>query len=221
EPGNQPKPFDSWFELDVYLDIINKGYRAIPQFECAKRFIDIVVEGESGAQLAVECDGDVHGMEQYEEDIQRQRLLERVGWKFHRIRECAFKANREETLRQLWTELEYRGIFPIEKIKDQKAYEAEPEKKASQKPLQSLLFEEMEDEIIEKISSIKDVLGLKPSVLRNVIKQSLKERPNQTAQKDAMAGFVLKKLGVISRGQPREAFSKKVRQAINDSVDLI
>lgn len=217
ELGNQPKPFESWFELDVYLDIINKGYRAIPQFECAKKFIDIVVEGESGAQLAVECDGDeFHGVEQYEEDIQRQIILERVGWKFHRIRECFFKTDREKALNQLWTELKYRGIYPIDKIKDQEAHETKPEKKASQKPLQSFLFEEMEDETIVKISNIKEALELKPSVLRKVIKQSLRERPNQTAQKEAMPGFVLRKLGVISRGRPRETFCRKIKQALTN-----
>ena len=35
EPGNQPDPFESWFELDVFLSVARRGYRAIPQFEIA------------------------------------------------------------------------------------------------------------------------------------------------------------------------------------------
>jgi len=213
ERGNQPKPFESWFEVDVYLEIVTRGYRAIPQFECAGKFIDIVVEGASGSQLAVECDGDwCHGIDQYEKDMERQRMLERVGWKFHRIRECAFRANPEETLAQLWRELEYRGIFPIDEKKEkEETQEDEPEEDEDLKPF---LFEEMRKETIAKVAGIKEALAFKPSVLRDIIKDILRQRPNQTAKKDALPGLVLKHLGVISREQPREAFCRKVKQAL-------
>ena len=212
--GNQPKPFDSWFEVDVYLEIVNRGYRAIPQFECAGKYIDIVVEDESGSQLAVECDGDeFHGTDQYDADMQRKRLLERVGWKFHNIRECKFKASQAETLNNLWKELEYRGIKPIENTVAEK--QTKQEGKSEEKPYsQSSFFEEMEDDTIIKVSNIQGALALKPSVLRETIIQTLKERPNQTSQKEALPGFVLKKLKIVSRGQPREAFCRKVKQAI-------
>jgi very-short-patch-repair endonuclease len=48
--------------------------------------IDLVVEGMQG-RLAVECDGDQwHGPDRYEQDMARQRDLERAGWNFVRIR---------------------------------------------------------------------------------------------------------------------------------------
>jgi len=107
-----PSPFDSWFEVDVFLDIIGRGYRVIPQFEIARRYIDLVIEG-SQARLAVECDGDCwHGLDQYEQDMARQRMLERCGWEFWRIRESAYCSDREGSLRNLWSLLEKRGIFP-------------------------------------------------------------------------------------------------------------
>lgn len=105
-----PDPFDSWFEVDVALALSRRGFNVIPQYEVAGKRIDLVVEGGQ-ARLAVECDGDKwHGAEHYEADMQRQRMLERCGWVFCRIRESAFYSNRHESLQQLWPLLEERGI---------------------------------------------------------------------------------------------------------------
>jgi hypothetical protein len=66
--------------------------------------------------LAVECDGDEwHGADRYEADMQRQRMLERCGWQFFRIRESAFYSNKETALEGLWRALEERGIQPFVK----------------------------------------------------------------------------------------------------------
>ena len=107
-----PQPFDSWFEVDVAIEIAGKNYRVIPQFDVAGKRIDLVVEG-GHARLAVECDGDqFHPPEQYEQDDQRQRILERCGWVFYRIRASGFYADRKEALTGLWRMLEERGITP-------------------------------------------------------------------------------------------------------------
>jgi very-short-patch-repair endonuclease len=107
-----PRPFDSWFEVDVALEIASRGYRVIPQLEIAGKFIDIVIEGGQ-SRLAIECYGDYwHGVDQYEQDMARQRKLERCGWVFYIIRESAFYANKEVALSGLWRVLEERGIYP-------------------------------------------------------------------------------------------------------------
>ncbi|MFH1717383.1 MAG: AAA domain-containing protein [Planctomycetota bacterium] len=107
-----PHPFDSWFEVDVALEVAGRGYRVIPQLEVAGKFIDIVIEGGQ-CRLAVECYGDYwHGAEQYEQDMERQRKLERCGWVFYIVRESAFYANKEVVLTGLWRLLEERGISP-------------------------------------------------------------------------------------------------------------
>lgn len=107
-----PAPFESWFEVDVALELLRKGFSVTPQFEVAGKRIDLVVEG-GHARLAIECDGDYwHGVDRYEEDVQRQRQLERCGWEFFRIRESAFYANKDYALRGLWPMLEERVIFP-------------------------------------------------------------------------------------------------------------
>jgi len=107
-----PQPFDSWFEVDVAMEIAGKNYRVVPQFEVARKHIDLVVEG-GHARLAVECDGDqFHPPETYEQDDQRQRILERCGWVFYRVRASVFYADRKGALKDLWRMLEERGISP-------------------------------------------------------------------------------------------------------------
>jgi len=107
-----PQPFDSWFEVDVALEIANRGYRIVPQLEIAGKLIDLVIEGGQ-SRLAVECYGDYwHGVAHYEQDMVRQRKLERCGWVFYIIRESAFYANKEVALSGLWRLLEERGISP-------------------------------------------------------------------------------------------------------------
>ncbi|MCF7913191.1 MAG: GreA/GreB family elongation factor [Candidatus Cloacimonetes bacterium] len=108
-----PGRFDSWFEVDVAYEIVARGYTVIPQYEVAGKRIDLVIQ--SGAsQLAVECDGDAfHGIENYARDHARQRMLERCGWEFYRIRGSEFYIDREEALRKLWEILSDRGIYPV------------------------------------------------------------------------------------------------------------
>ncbi len=107
-----PAPFETWFEVDVALELVRKGFNVCPQHEVAGKRIDLVVEGGQ-ARLAVECDGDEwHGADRYEVDMQRQRQLERCGWEFFGVRESAFYSNKECALQGLWRALEERGIFP-------------------------------------------------------------------------------------------------------------
>ncbi|HPC60169.1 MAG TPA: DUF559 domain-containing protein, partial [Verrucomicrobiota bacterium] len=109
---NPPTPFESWFEVDVALELLRKNFFVLPQYEVAGKRIDLVVEGGQ-TRLAVECDGDNwHGADRYEEDMQRQRQLERCGWEFFRVRESAFYSNKDGALAGLWHALEERGIFP-------------------------------------------------------------------------------------------------------------
>ena len=113
EPGNQPHPFESWFELDVFLRVARRGYRVIPQFKIAGCRIDLVVQGMDGS-LAVECDGDAwHGLDRYEQDAARQRDLERCGWTFWRVRESVFRLDPAEALLDLWETLKTHGVLPM------------------------------------------------------------------------------------------------------------
>lgn len=116
--GTQPEPFDSWFEVDVYNDIVNKHLSVIPQYEVAKgRYrIDMVMLLPDGTKIAIECDGDKwHGSEQYRNDIVRQKVLERCGWQFFRVRGYEYYTDRAKALEPLWAmipKVEEKYIIP-------------------------------------------------------------------------------------------------------------
>ena len=107
--------FESLLERHVYEQITNRGFHIRTQV-CVgdptnhRYRIDLVVEGMQG-RLAVECDGDQwHGPDRYEQDMARQRDLERAGWQFVRVRGGDFYRDRAKALEPLWAELERLGI---------------------------------------------------------------------------------------------------------------
>lgn len=105
---------ESEFERRVYDRIVTRGYRVITQYKFGGYRIDMVIQGMNG-QLAVECDGDYwHGPEQYEDDMTRQRVLERCGWRFWRVRGSEFYYDPEEAMQSLWDLLEVYHISPNE-----------------------------------------------------------------------------------------------------------
>ncbi|WP_367130326.1 AAA domain-containing protein [Saccharothrix sp. HUAS TT1] len=112
-PENQKvEPFDSLFEQRVFNRLVDRGYSVVPQFPAEGYRVDLVVVGAK-ARLAVECDGDAwHGPEAYERDMARQRDLERCGWRFFRIRESEFYADRPAVLARLWDALHELDIHP-------------------------------------------------------------------------------------------------------------
>jgi very-short-patch-repair endonuclease len=113
-PGEQPDPFESWFEVDVALELLRQKYRVIPQYEVAGYRIDLVVEGRQ-SRLAVECDGDAwHGPESYDKDMARQRQLERAGWTFVRVRESEFYLDRNRAIEEIVKECRNLEIFPVD-----------------------------------------------------------------------------------------------------------
>ena len=73
---------------------------------------------DGSRKLAVECYGDYWhgGQEQFEKDQMRQHQLERAGWIFWILWECAFRHDPEESLLGLWQELEHLGIRPMASV---------------------------------------------------------------------------------------------------------
>ncbi|MDQ1032745.1 very-short-patch-repair endonuclease [Streptomyces umbrinus] len=132
------------FEQHVYLRLKDRGYHVIPQYPAGSKRIDLVVVGARG-RLAVECDGDYYhsSTEQICHDQQRDRELQRVGWKFWRIRESEFRYDPDEALTGLWEELDRHGIHPAE-------FRATPPSAASAGPIWTPLSLSSDDHVLEE-----------------------------------------------------------------------
>lgn len=97
---------ESEFERLVLQRLTAAGYRTRAQWEVGYYRIDLVVEG-GGKRLAIECDGDrYHPPEKLDEDMQRQAILERLGWTFVRIRGSQFFRDPDAALLPVFAQLE-------------------------------------------------------------------------------------------------------------------
>lgn len=94
---------DSKFERDVLQDLLDHGYEVTPQHRVGQYRIDFVVSVGAGERIAVECDGDsFHGPEHWDNDVRRQRVLERIGWTFWRVRASQYYYDRDAAMQPLW-----------------------------------------------------------------------------------------------------------------------
>lgn len=104
---------ESDFEREVFDALHDQGYALDTQVRVGQHRIDIVVEGDDDRRLAIECDGDrYHGPEQWPADMQRQRTLERAGWRFWRCFASRFVRERQTVLEELCKLLDSLDIKP-------------------------------------------------------------------------------------------------------------
>ncbi len=103
---------ESEFERRVLRMLVGKGYRVRTQWKVGYYRIDMVVQG-NGKRLAVECDGDRwHPIEKLSDDLARQAILERLGWKFVRLRGSEFFRDEEMAMAKVFRRLEELEITP-------------------------------------------------------------------------------------------------------------
>jgi very-short-patch-repair endonuclease len=103
---------ESEFEKLVLKRLLAAGFRVRPQWVVGHYRIDLVVESSSG-RLAVECDGDrFHPIEKVADDMARQAVLERIGWRFVRIRGSQFFRDSDSAMKPVFQALSERGILP-------------------------------------------------------------------------------------------------------------
>ncbi|MEV6634052.1 AAA domain-containing protein [Actinoplanes sp. NPDC051470] len=102
------------FERDVHRRLTERGYRPTPQFRLGAYRIDFVLNAPDGRRLAIECDGDAYqGPEQWESDMRRQAVLERVGnCVFVRIRGSIFAREPDAAMRPVWQRIAELEISP-------------------------------------------------------------------------------------------------------------
>jgi very-short-patch-repair endonuclease len=101
---------ESLFEQLVLKELTDNGYRVIPQWTVGYHRIDMVVIGERD-RLAIECDGDrYHGADKRDQDLERQAVLERLGWRFARIRGTSFFRDPKSAMGPVYEKLDRLGI---------------------------------------------------------------------------------------------------------------
>ena len=218
-----PNPFDSWFEVDVALEILRKGFKVSSQYPVAGKRIDLVVEGGQ-ARLAVECDGDHwHGADHYNEDLQRQRQLERCGWEFFRVRGSAFRHNKEDALAGLWQTLEDRKIFRRSRC-DSVPYEDDSEEDSFNNCNDAAgnrvgVYDDGDrscaDSENEGSRSGRRAEEIMPVQIQEAIISALRKRPNQSCTLHSVTTHVLKEMGVRTRGKPRSELERKIMQSVD------
>jgi very-short-patch-repair endonuclease len=104
---------ESLFEKQVLQRLVNAGYRVQTQWQVGASRIDLVVEGTQ-RRLAVECDGERwHTIEKLHEDMERQAVLERLGWVFVRIRGSLFFRDPDAAMAPLFAKLQQLEIEPL------------------------------------------------------------------------------------------------------------
>lgn len=85
---NQSAYTQSEFEAEVLQALSAKNISTISQFPACGFYIDIVAT-QNDKRLAIECDGEAYHLDEHgrlkQEDILRQEILERAGWRVIRI----------------------------------------------------------------------------------------------------------------------------------------
>ena len=106
------KRTQSNFEREVMKRLTAAGYRVTPHWKIGTFRIDLVVEGD-GKRLAIECDGDRYRpLEKLPEDMDRQSVLERMGWIFTHIRCSEFLRNPDRAMKPVFEKLQMLEIPP-------------------------------------------------------------------------------------------------------------
>jgi very-short-patch-repair endonuclease len=110
----EEKKTQSPFEREMMKYLERQGYRVTPQWRVGKYRIDMVVEYD-GKRLAVECEGDPYypmDINRLPEDMERQAILERLGWIFSRVRATEFLRDAERAMQPVLAKLRAMEIVP-------------------------------------------------------------------------------------------------------------
>lgn len=108
---------DSPFEVSIASALVERGYHIVQQWKVGSYRLDIVAVC-GNRKVAIECDGERwhSGEEKIREDMERQIILERLGWRFIRIRGSEFYRDPDKTIKRVISELKIYGIVPEDSV---------------------------------------------------------------------------------------------------------
>ena len=116
---------DSPFETAVAKALTDRGYHIRQNWPVGAYRLDMVAVC-GGRSVAIECDGERRhsGEARIRADMERQTILQRLGWRFIRIRGSEYYRDPEKALQRMETELARFGIAPESRMPGQGSGEA-------------------------------------------------------------------------------------------------
>lgn len=159
---------ESPFESAVARFLTVRGYHLVQQWKVGAYRLDMVaVCGRK--KVAIECDGERwhSGEDKIREDMERQTILERLGWQFIRIRGSEYYRDPNKTMERVVSELKDNGIEPEEAsaVQDTKIRETELLQRVKQRAFAIIHQDdgetpELDENVIEAVLDPKnDVIG--------------------------------------------------------------
>lgn len=178
------KKADSPFEESVAGKLISEGYNVIQQWSVGSYRIDMVVKCND-KKVAIECDGERYhsGEEKVREDIERQSILERAGWRFIRIRGSEYYSDSEATMKRVINEIKAYDIYPEAALSEKTSTE-EPEILIRVKRrAREILDAWNDDDSYERIETRNNLKKSKGHIKSDIIKQKDKNNKKSVSGK--------------------------------------
>ena len=103
------------YQYRIRRGLEKAGYHVITDQEVGNYQLDLIVEGRGG-RVAITCDGaNEHPPERLARSLEREAVLERLGWKFLRARASSYYLDPNKTVDWVLERLEEMELEPLEK----------------------------------------------------------------------------------------------------------
>ena len=103
------------YQYRIRRGLEKAGYRVVTDVVVGNYQLDLVVEGKGG-RVAITCDGaNEHPPERLARSLEREAVLERLGWRFLRARASSYYLDPEKTVDWVLERLEEMELEPPEK----------------------------------------------------------------------------------------------------------
>lgn len=225
---------ESPFEDEVGKALIARGYKLHPQWRVGSYRIDFVVE-DGDSRIALECDGDRWhtGEEAVRSDLERQTILERLGWRFIRLRGSEYYRNPTQAINRVCESLTEAGIEPCREednagdieaeasgLKDKvlaRAWELlEPERQSSNETKEAVGTSEVD---IPASEIVEDTPDVRPNISATAEKapDAKAEKREPRSRGKLMSDAVIERARSIARAEVADFWQEEIK--FDDDLD--
>ena len=198
------KEAESPFESAVARLLTARGYHLVQQWKVGAYRLDMVaICGRK--KVAIECDGERwhSGEDKVREDMERQTILERLGWQFIRIRGSEYYRDPDKTMERVVSELKDNGIEPeaTSAVQDTGIRETELLRRVKQRAI--AIIHQEDDEMADLDESVIEA-ALDPK--NDVIGIPIEKAKNLTAPEEKTYIPGIKIIDTVQSPAERETF---------------